>query len=102
MEFYLIIKIISQMIIDHICFAVKDLNDGISYWKNVFGYEQMTEKVENTRQKVKVTFLRKKESLMIKLIEPLENNKSLINFESGCNSLLPLSHKEYLESLRVD
>ncbi len=30
------------MIIDHICFAVKDLNDGISYWKNVFGYDQMT------------------------------------------------------------
>ena len=68
------------MIIDHICFAVKDLNDGISYWKNVFGYEQMTEIIINSLQKVKVTFLRKDNSIDIKLIEPLEINDSLVKF----------------------
>jgi methylmalonyl-CoA/ethylmalonyl-CoA epimerase len=59
------------MVIDHICFAVKDLNAGIAYWKNVFGYEQLTEIVTNSLQKVKVTFLHKENSIDIKLIEPL-------------------------------
>jgi methylmalonyl-CoA/ethylmalonyl-CoA epimerase len=68
------------MIIDHICFAVKSLKDGIDYWNNVFGYKQMTRIIENSRQKVKVTFLGKKDSVDIKLIEPLDNNSSLINF----------------------
>ena len=68
------------MIIDHICFAVKDLKDGMAYWKNVFGYEQMTEIVTNSLQKVKVTFLHKENSIDVKLIEPLETNESLIKF----------------------
>jgi methylmalonyl-CoA/ethylmalonyl-CoA epimerase len=68
------------MIIDHICFAVKNLNDGIAYWDRVFGYKQMTNIIENSRQKVKVTFLNKPDSIKIKLIEPLESNQSLINF----------------------
>ena len=70
------------MKIDHICFAVKNINEGIYYWQNVFGYRQMTKIVENYRQKVKVTFLSKDDSLTIKLIEPFENNQSLINFVS--------------------
>lgn len=68
------------MKIDHICFAVKDLNDAIKYWERVFGYKQMTEIIENTLQKVKVTFLRKEDSLTVKLIEPEISNHSLINF----------------------
>jgi methylmalonyl-CoA/ethylmalonyl-CoA epimerase len=68
------------MIIDHICFAVRNLNDGIAYWERVFGYKQMTRIIENSRQKVKVTFLSKGDSITIKLIEPLENNQSLLNF----------------------
>ena len=40
----------------------------------------MTKIVENKLQKVKVTFLRKEESIKVKLIEPLENNQSLLNF----------------------
>jgi methylmalonyl-CoA/ethylmalonyl-CoA epimerase len=67
------------MKIDHICFAVKNIQDGIIYWDNVFGYKQMTNIVENTLQKVKVTFLHKDDSITIKLIEPLESNQSLIN-----------------------
>lgn len=68
------------MIIDHISFAVKSLQDGIEYWENTFGYRQMTEVVVNTRQKVKVVFMSKEESLTIKLIEPVEGNLSLQNF----------------------
>jgi methylmalonyl-CoA/ethylmalonyl-CoA epimerase len=68
------------MIIDHICFAVRDLKDGITYWRDVFGYEQMTEIITNSLQKVKVTFLHKENSIDIKLIEPLEINESLVRF----------------------
>jgi methylmalonyl-CoA/ethylmalonyl-CoA epimerase len=68
------------MKIDHICFAVKDLREGISYWDNVFGYVQMTDIVTNSLQKVKVVFLYKDDSIMVKLIEPLEDNQSLVNF----------------------
>ena len=68
------------MVIDHISFAVKDIKEGIAYWERVFGYKQMTGIVINSLQKVKVVFLKKKNSLTIKLIEPLEDNKSLVNF----------------------
>ncbi len=70
------------MHIDHLCFAVSNISEGINYWFNTFGYRQMTEIVINTRQKVKVVFLSKKESITIKLIEPLDSNKSLLNFVS--------------------
>jgi len=68
------------MTIDHICFAVKNLQEGIDYWNNVFGYSKMTEIITNSRQKVKVTFLQKEGSILIKLIEPIESNQSLVNF----------------------
>ena len=68
------------MKIDHICFAIRNLDDGIVYWDRIFGYKQMTKIVVNSHQKVKVTFLTKKDSITIKLIEPLESNQSLINF----------------------
>jgi len=68
------------MVIDHISIAVKDIMEGIAYWERVFGYKQMTGIVINSLQKVKVVFLKKKNSLTIKLIEPLEDNNSLINF----------------------
>lgn len=68
------------MKIDHICFAVKNLPEGIAYWGRVFGYKQMTGIVINSLQKVKVVFLKKEDSMTIKLIEPVETNQSLINF----------------------
>ena len=68
------------MKIDHICFAVKNLDEAIKYWEQIFGYTQMTKIIENTRQKVKVTFLSKEGSITIKLIEPMESNNSLKNF----------------------
>jgi len=68
------------MVIDHICLAVKSLDEAISYWETIFGYRQMTEIITNTLQKVRVTFLGKEGSVTIKLIEPVEGNGSLISF----------------------
>jgi len=68
------------MKLDHICFAVKNINEGILYWEDVFGYRQMTDVINNTLQKVKVVFLSKEDSLLIKLIEPHLDNLALINF----------------------
>ncbi len=68
------------MVIDHLCFAVKDINEGINYWRNVFGYKQMTQLIVNSKQKVKVVFLNKENSISIKLIEPVEGNTALVNF----------------------
>jgi len=70
------------MKIDHICFAVKNLEEAIEYWERVFGYRQMTQIVVNSLQKVKVTFIQRDDSVLIKLIEPLESNQSLVNFVS--------------------
>ena len=70
------------MIIDHICIAVKEIEEGIAYWERVFGYKQMTGIVVNSLQKVKVAFLKKENSLTIKIIEPLKENLSLVNFVS--------------------
>ena len=70
------------MIIDHICIAVKDIEEGIAYWEKVFEYRQMTGIVINSLQKVKVAFLKKENSLTIKIIEPLKDNQSLVNFVS--------------------
>jgi methylmalonyl-CoA/ethylmalonyl-CoA epimerase len=68
------------MIIDHICFAVKDIETAITQWTAAFEYKQMTEIVTNTRQQVKVVFLNREQSVTIKLIEPLPENESVVNF----------------------
>lgn len=60
------------MIIDHLGIVVNSVEKSIEYWENVFGYKQMTEIVINTRQKVKVVFLTKENSILIKLIEPTD------------------------------
>lgn len=70
------------MVIDHICFAVKNIDEGIHFWKDVFGYTQYTRPVINSRQKVKVVFLKKDNSVTIKIIEPTETNAALISVVS--------------------
>jgi len=68
------------MIIDHVGIAVKSLETSIAHWKNVFGYQQMTNIVINTRQKVRVVFLSKDNSLTIKLIEPTDQTSPVYLF----------------------
>lgn len=62
------------MDIDHIGIVVRSIEKGIKLWKKAFGYSQQTEIVINTRQKVKVVFLEKKNSITIKLIQPIDSS----------------------------
>lgn len=68
------------MVIDHIGIAVKSLEASIEHWKNVFEYKQMTEIIINTRQKVRVVFLTKSNSLTVKLIEPTDMSSPIHSF----------------------
>jgi len=68
------------VIIDHIGIAVRSLEDGIAHWQKVFGYRQATEIVVNTRQKVRVVFLEKADSLEVKLIEPVDETSPIHRF----------------------
>lgn len=68
------------MIIDHIGMVVKSLQNGIEHWENVFEYRKMTEIVINSRQKVRVVFLCKENSLTVKLIEPLDETSPVHKF----------------------
>lgn len=65
------------MFIDHVGIAVKSLDQAIASWTKAFGYRQMTEIVVNTRQKVKVVFMHKPDSLTVKLIEPLDETSPI-------------------------
>ena len=67
------------MIIDHLGIVVKDIENGIAQWKDIFGYRQKTEVVVNTRQKVKVVFMEKQDSLEVKLIEPVDSTSPIAN-----------------------
>lgn len=58
------------MVIDHIGIVVRSLEQGIEQWQKLFGYRQSSEIVTNTRQKVKVVFLSKPDSIVVKLVEP--------------------------------
>jgi methylmalonyl-CoA/ethylmalonyl-CoA epimerase len=60
------------MIIDHIGIVVRSIERSIEHWQTVLGYQQVTEPVTNTRQKVRVVFLEKRASLQVKLIEPTD------------------------------
>lgn len=60
------------MVIDHVGIVVTSLDQAIEHWKTVFGYRQSTRIIVNTRQRVKVAFLAKNNSLPVKLIEPTD------------------------------
>ena len=81
------------MIIDHVGIVVKSINDGIAHWEKVFGYKQITDIVQNTRQKVNVVFLKKKNSITIKLIEPSEKSSSIYKFSMRGGGLHHLCFK---------
>ena len=53
------------------------MEEGIQFWSDTFGYRQYTHPVLNKLQKVKVVFLKKENSITIKIIEPTEENAPL-------------------------
>ncbi|MBN2284802.1 MAG: VOC family protein [Tissierellales bacterium] len=81
------------MIIDHIGIVVRSLEMGIQHWKDIFGYEQLTEPVVNIRQKVKVVFLKKENSTMIKLLEPIDETSPVFNMAKKGGGLHHLCFK---------
>jgi methylmalonyl-CoA/ethylmalonyl-CoA epimerase len=81
------------MVIDHIGIAVKSIEKGIKYWMDIFGYKQMTEIVLNKRQKVKVVFLKKENSIQIKLVEPVDESSPLYRFTKKGGGLHHLCFK---------
>ena len=68
------------MVIDHIGIVVRSLEQGIQQWEGLFGYTRNSEIVTNTRQKVRVVFLAKKDSVTVKLLEPSEPSSSVSLF----------------------
>jgi methylmalonyl-CoA/ethylmalonyl-CoA epimerase len=68
------------MIIDHIGIVVRSLSDGLRQWETMFGYKKCSDEVLNTRQKVRVVFLSKKNSVTVKLIEPSEQDSPVFMF----------------------
>lgn len=60
------------MVIDHLGIVVRSLEEGMQRWEQLFGYKRSSSEITNTRQKVRVVFLSKPDSLTIKLIEPSE------------------------------
>jgi 4-hydroxyphenylpyruvate dioxygenase-like putative hemolysin len=65
---------------DHICLAVRNIGAARTALAKTLGYEARTEPVENTRQQVRVQFLRKQGSPDIKLIEPSSPSSPLVEF----------------------
>lgn len=81
------------MIIDHVGIAVKSLEQSIEHWERVFGYQQLTAIVVNTRQKVRVAFLTKENSLTIKLIEATDSASPVYAFAQRGGGLHHLCFK---------
>ena len=81
------------MIIDHIGIAVRSIDKGIEHWEKVFEYQQITNIIENSRQKVKVVFLGKKGSLTVKLISPIDETSPIYFFTKKGGGLHHLCFK---------
>jgi methylmalonyl-CoA/ethylmalonyl-CoA epimerase len=65
------------VIVDHIGVVVKSLEEGCRLWEGLFGYRQATEMTRNVRQDVRVVFLKKANSVDVKLIEPTSESSAV-------------------------
>ncbi|MEZ5416192.1 MAG: VOC family protein [Vicinamibacterales bacterium] len=68
------------MTVDHVAIAVKSVEQAADRLCRLFGYARATSIVTNTRQDVNVLFLRKPDSLDLKLIEPASPTSPLWDF----------------------
>jgi len=81
------------MHIDHVGIVVREIGPAISFWETVLGYKQHTGIVVNTKQKVKVVFLKKDRSLDVKLIEPTGSDSPAFQFSRRGGGLHHLCFK---------
>lgn len=85
--------------LDHIGIVSRSIEKGLQLWTEVFGYTQASEVVYNTRQKVRVVFLKKENSITIKLVEPSDSTSPVFKFASRGGGLHHLCFKcQSLES----
>ncbi len=68
------------MILDHIGIVVSSLEPALDQWELLFGYQRNSDIVLNTRQKVRVVFLSKPNSLTVKLVEPSAPDSPVFQF----------------------
>ncbi len=68
------------MVIDHIGIVVKSMESSIIHWQDCFGYKQLTNPVINSKQRVKVVFMVKINSMTIKLIEPVGEDSPIYQY----------------------
>ena len=68
------------MTIDHIGVVVASMDEGVQQWQELFGYRQASEIIVNTRQKVRVVFLTKEGSIVVKLVEPSAPDSPVAGF----------------------
>jgi methylmalonyl-CoA/ethylmalonyl-CoA epimerase len=68
------------MTIDHIGIVVRSIDQALPEWERLFGYCRNSDVVLNTRQKVRVVFLSKRDSLPVKLIEPSAPDSPVASF----------------------
>jgi methylmalonyl-CoA/ethylmalonyl-CoA epimerase len=69
-----------ELRIDHVCVAVKSIEEAQARLCRLLGYRPRTAPVTNSRQRVRVVFLRKPGSLDLKLIEPSAEDSPLWGF----------------------
>ena len=68
------------MNLDHVCIAVRRIDDARERLCRMLGYSPRTDKVTNTRQMVVVQFLKKPGSIDLKLIEPCDPRSPITDF----------------------
>lgn len=68
------------MTIDHIGVVVASMDEGMQQWQELFGYRQASDIILNTRQKVRVVFLTKEGSIVVKLVEPSAPDSPVAGF----------------------
>lgn len=68
------------MVVDHIGVVVRSLDEGIKQWSNLFGYRKNSDIVTNIALGIRTVFLWKKDSLVVKLLEPLDEFSPIFRF----------------------
>ena len=63
-----------KVILEHVGIVVRSLEEGMEIRAQAFGYAAATHPVTNTRQKVRVAFLERANSVMVKLVEPTDDS----------------------------
>ena len=81
------------MTLDHIGILVPSLEKALTQWETLFGYQRTSDIVLNTRQKVRVVFLAKENSLKVKLFEPSGPDSPVFQAARKGNSLHHLCFK---------